>query len=220
MSVLDSKSRIFCLLTVLFCVIQVTANLIFRKFVDLDFAGMLNVEISVGLFLFPIAFLILNSITEFFKKEAAMFAIRLGLVTSFLVLLIIQFTLALPAAKWSPVNDAMYQSVFGVFGIAVLVSSFGAYIGQFVGVAAFVSIKKITGEKSLWIRTSISLALSQLVDTIINIALFTSLMVIPRAEMIDVFISTYIFKLLASLCIIPFMYLLSKMIKAQLKEWA
>ena len=63
-------------------------------------------------------------------------------------------------------NDA-FNSVFGQ-GMWIIIGSIVAFlVSQFVDVTVFHKIKKVTGEKKVWLRATGSTVISQLVDSFI-----------------------------------------------------
>src|SRR5690606_9577392 len=63
--------------------------------------------------------------------------------------------------------DTAYNAVFGQ-GMGIIIASMTAFlIGQLVDVLVFHRIKKITGEKKIWLRATGSTIVSQLIDSFI-----------------------------------------------------
>ena len=67
---------------VLFSVILVMGNLIYQKFVSLPIFPFHTFELSVGVILYPLTFLLADLITEFYGKPSARFCVKLAIIIS------------------------------------------------------------------------------------------------------------------------------------------
>jgi queuosine precursor transporter len=131
-----------------------------------------NQPVSVGLFAFPITFLLTDIVNEFYGTKGARFLTLLGMwmaVFAFVVLNVSQLPRADPNSFFT---DAEFNKVFGV-GTKLFVASIIAYLcGQFLDIQIFAFWKALTRSKHLWLRATGSTIVSQVVDTFVINYLF------------------------------------------------
>lgn len=205
--------RIYLILAALFMASLVTCNLIFRKWFHWNPIEGLTFEQSVGLLPYPITFLVTDLISECFGKRRANEVVMAGLFASLFTLLIISVSQAVPAANWSPVNDAQFDHVFGSTIVAVG-SSMAAYlIAQFLDVRLFHFWKSLTGGKKLWLRNNLSTIPSQFIDTSTVLLLMCSLGQIEWSLFTNLLLHGFVFKMLVALLDTPLVYLGSWLIR-------
>ena len=202
---MQSGDRIYAVLTTLFSVLIVLGNLVYKKFIGVDL-GIYNFEISVGVILYPLTFLITDLITEFYGKSGAIFCVRLGLAINIMVAIIINALTSTTAVSWSIVGDDTFRLVFGSYGISFASSLVACYISQMLDIRVYLWIKKLTNNKYLWMRNNMSAWISLLIDTIVVIMFLTAFGILPQDKMLDVIGNSYMFKLLVTLCCTPVFY--------------
>lgn len=126
---------------------------------------------SLGVVVWPVVFLTTDIINEYFGKPGVR---RLTLLTVGLILyafLVIFVALQIPAAKISPVDDASFRTVLGQ-SLWIIVGSVTAFlISQLVDVMVFWLFRDRTAGRHLWLRATGSTAVSQLIDTIVILAI-------------------------------------------------
>ena len=108
-------------LTLLFCVCLIVANLVEIKTVDIGFA-----TVTAGMAVFPISYIINDCIVEVYGFRRARMVIWLGFMANLLVTLILQLAIALPGdASWHG-QEAM-EAIYG--GVPrILAASFVAFV--------------------------------------------------------------------------------------------
>jgi len=201
------------ILAALFMASLVACNLIFRKFFHWNPIEGLTFEQSVGLLPYPITFLVTDLISECFGKRRANEVVIAGLFASLFTLVIISVSQAVPAADWSPVNDAQFDHVFGSTIVAVG-SSMAAYlIAQFLDVRLFHFWKSLTGGKKLWLRNNLSTIPSQFIDTSTVLLLMCSLGQIEWSLFATLLLHGFVFKMLVALLDTPLVYIGSWLIR-------
>ena len=126
-----------------------------------------EVILPVGLIPWPVVFIITDLVNEYFGVKGVR---KITFLTIGLILycfLIIFIASNIPSWEGSPISSAMFQKVLGqsLWLIAGSVIAFG--VGQFVDVLVFVTFKKKTQGRMLWLRTTGSTIVSQLIDTIL-----------------------------------------------------
>jgi len=190
----------------------VVSNLIFQKFfywypVDIEIFGAKLFEVSVGILPYPITFLITDLISEIYGKKRANQIVIAGIFASFFSLLIIYTANAVSATNWSPVNDAMFSTVFGNTIIAVFASMMAYLLAQLVDIQIYHFWKRLTKGKHLWLRNNFSTFLSQFVDTFSVLFLLCSFGEIAWDRFYGLLISGFIFKVLIAILDTPLLYL-------------
>lgn len=193
-------------LSCIFCTIIVTGNLIFQKFVGIDFFGI-SFEISVGAFLFPLTFLISDLVTEFYGKRMALQMINAAVICSFVVFALVVVSDSLSATSWSRVDDATFSLVFSAFGLSAFGSVIANYLAQVVEVNTFSYLKKLTLGRHLWLRNNVSTIIGQLVDSFMVAAIGSSVGIVPWEQFFVLVYSSFGFKVVAALLDTPFCYL-------------
>jgi uncharacterized integral membrane protein (TIGR00697 family) len=136
----------------------------------------LSFNLSCGVLLWPLEFIITDVINEYYGPKAVK---RISYIAvSLISYAFIVFYLAInfpPADFWRgsgaanhipDMNDA-FNSIFGQ-GMWIIVASIIAFlVSQLVDVTIFHRIKKVTGERKVWLRATGSTVVSQLVDSLI-----------------------------------------------------
>jgi uncharacterized integral membrane protein (TIGR00697 family) len=200
--------KIYLTLSCIFCAIYVSGNLIVQKFIYLNLASSLTLQVSVGVLFYPLTFIITDLITEFFGKKFASYTVLVGLVCDILILSLIFLSDCLPATTWSPVDNETFTKVFSVYGISSIASLSACYISQTADIMIFSHIKKLTGKRIIWLRCNVSTIIAQLVDTFTVVGLLCIFGLIPVNQFFEVTFSSYLYKLLAAIFLsTPFFYL-------------
>lgn len=203
--------RIYLLLGALFITSLVVSNLIFQKFfywypLDIEIFGSKLFEISVGILPYPITFLITDLISEIYGKKRANDVVVIGIFASLFSLLIIYTASIVPAISWSPVDDSLFDTVFGNSTIAVFASMLTYLFAQFVDIQIYHFWKQRTKGKHLWLRNNFSTWFSQFVDTFTIVFLLCSFGIIDWANFKGLLISGFLFKMLVAALDTPFLY--------------
>ena len=157
-----------------------------------------------GAFLFPLAYILGDVLSEVYGLKATRKAIWLGFIASItasLVFWIVQLTPAPDA--WE--NQEAFESVLGFVPRIVLASLVAYVIGQMLNAWVLVKIKARTRENKLWLRLIGSTLVAQLADTIIfcTIAFYG---VITGLDFLNYVIVGYVFKVLVEIAVMPITY--------------
>ena len=178
-----------------------------------------EVILPVGLIPWPIVFIITDLVNEYFGVKGVR---KLTFLTIGLILycfLIIFIASNIPSWEGSPISSSMFQKVLGqsLWLIAGSVVAFG--VGQLVDVFVFVSFKKKTKGRMLWLRATGSTIVAQLIDTILVQYIG---FVLPGALSFSAFISvsfhSYLYKLFIAIAITPLIYLGHALVDRYLKS--
>lgn len=204
--------RIYLILGVLFITSLVASNLIFKKFfywypTDFSLFGAKLFEISVGILPYPITFLITDLISEIYGKKKANEVVVGGIFASFFSMALVYTANVLPATSWSPVQDAMFSTVFGSTGIAVMASMSAYLLAQFFDIHIYHFWKKLTQGKHLWLRNNFSTFSSQFIDTFTVLFLLCSFGEISWDQFTGLLAAGFIFKVLIAAIDTPLLYL-------------
>lgn len=201
-----TAQRIYLILAALFIASLVVSNLIFQKFFYWDFFGIYTFEISAGILPYPITFLITDIISEVYGKRKANQVVTAGIFASFFSMLIVYVAGAVPATEWSPINNHLFDKVFGATAIAVLASMMAYLLAQYIDIQIFHFWKRLTKGKHLWLRNNFSTFFSQFVDTFTVLFLLCSFGKIDWSLFIALLISGFLFKILIAALDTPFLY--------------
>lgn len=206
------KHKIYILLSTLFCATLLIGNLIFKKFTYFSLLGI-NFEISVGALTYPITFIFTDLISEFYGKEKSEFTIKCGLITSVFIVSLVSVVNLLPSTTWSPISFNEFDKMFGMFGIAFFASQISNYIAQLIDIKIYIFFKNLTNGKMLWLRNNCSTLVSQVADAAVVYSVMAAFGALPLNKFGTVFSSALLFKMMFTICITPFYYLLVSYLK-------
>ena len=198
--------KIYLRLSALFIAALVASNLIFKKFFYWDFFGWHSFEISVGVLPYPVTFLITDLISEIYGKKKANQVVISGMFASVFSLLIIYTASVVPATQWSPIDDDLFQKVFGATTLAVFASMSAYLIAQLVDIQLYHFWKRKTKGKHLWLRNNFSTFFSQFIDTFTVVFLLCVFKEISWELFGGLLVSGFLFKVLIAAIDTPFLY--------------
>jgi len=214
------KSGLFLYLVLagIFIALLITSNLIFKKFFSLDFFGLYEFKLSVGLLPYPLTFLITDLISEIYGLKRSNQVVMAGLICSLLMMGVVMLADALPLiSEGSPVDSDLFHLVFGSAPAAVFASMLAYISAQYADIRIFHFWKQYTKGKHLWLRNNVSTIIAQLIDTTIIFTLLCALGTLPWELYGELFFSSFVFKVIIALCDTPFFYLFTGMIKKHFK---
>jgi len=165
-----------------------------------------GLHLSVGVFMFPVVFLMTDVIGEVYGKRIAKFFVLAGFVSTALFIAYSFLSLSMP---WSPRADWVHESYDTVFGISarIAIASLIAFaIAEYQDVLSFFFFKAKIGGRFFWLRSFLSNLWSQFLDTVIfmTIAFYG---VYETSLLISLVISWWLFKVLAGFLYTPLSYL-------------
>ncbi len=178
----------------------------------------LSFVLSVGVLPWPIVFIMTDVVNDYYGVRGVRF---LTLLTTGLIafaFVVMYFAIHMPAEQgwWTgssaaqgvPDMQAAFAAIFGQ-GMNIILGSLTAFVvGQLVDAFVFRSIKRVTGDRRIWLRATGSTLVSQLVDSVVvtyvafwvfkgwSFALCTALV-----------ITAYSYKLIVALLSTPLVYL-------------
>ncbi|MEO8961579.1 MAG: queuosine precursor transporter [Ginsengibacter sp.] len=177
--------------------------------------------LTCGVILWPFEFVITDIINEYYGPRAVR-RISITAVTLITYAFLMYFiAIALPPAKvWLSSSheqgvENIQTSFSAIFGqnMRIIVGSVVAFlVSQGVDVFVFQKIKKITGNKHLWLRATGSTLVSQLVDSYIVLFIaFTGLF--SWQLILAVGIMNYLYKFTMAIVLTPVIYFVEKRIE-------
>jgi len=212
----DRKTWLFVVLAGLFITNAVTAELISNKLISVPislslFGHKIGPLVTViGILPWPIVFLLTDLLNEFYGAKTVR---RLSWITSGLILycfVIVGISLKIPALEIPNSQLADNRSYNLVFGQAqmVIVGSIAAFLfSQLLDASLFKWIKSKTGDRFIWLRSTGSTLVSQLVDS--YIVLFIGF-VVPGSmswnDYLGIAPTNYLLKLFIGLALTPLIY--------------
>ena len=203
---MNFKERFYLILAGIFIASLVSCNLIFQKFFTWSPFGIYTFEISVGILPYPITFLVTDLISELYGQKKADQVVISGLISSVFIMVVVLIANAVPSTPWSPVNDDLFQKVFGLQGFAVFASMVAYLSAQFIDVRIFHFWKKLTKGKHLWLRNNGSTVVSQFVDTAAVLVLLCATGAIEWERFLPLLENGFLFKVLVALIDTPIIY--------------
>ncbi len=186
-----------------------------------------SLSFTAGVMLWPVVFIMTDVINEHYGVRG----VRLisWLAVGFIAYAFLFAYLAIglvPAGWWVTVGaeqgvpdmQAAFASIFGQ-GLWTIGGSITAFlVGQLIDVAIFQRIRRLTGERYVWLRATGSTAVSQLVDSFI--VLYIAFVLGPQHWPIPLFLAVgtvnYLYKMSAAIALIPLLYLGRRLIRAYL----
>jgi uncharacterized integral membrane protein (TIGR00697 family) len=232
----DRPTRLFVVLAGFFIANALIAELMGAKLFSLE--GTLGVEplqltffgepfsfnLTAGVLLWPFVFIMTDIINEYFGPKGVRFLSYFAIVLISYAFLMFSGAIALhPASFWAtnyykgvPDSNAAYGAIFGQ-GQAIIVASLVAFlIGQILDVIVFHRIKKLTGDRMVWLRATGSTVVSQFVDSFV--VLFIAFYVAPRlsgstvdkpwafSQVMAVCVGNYLYKFVVAVLMTPMIY--------------
>lgn len=200
----SKKEFVFMILAGIFITNAIVAELIGGKLIQIGPFIM-----SIGIIPWPIVFLTTDLINEFYGRTGVR---KLSLITASLIayaFIILFFAMIVPAAKGiSAVSDEQFMAVFGQ-SMWIIVGSIVAFLfSQFIDVSIFWLLRDKTGGKMIWLRSTGSTIISQLIDTFVVLGIaFWLPGKMDTATFINAALTGYTFKLLIAVVLTPMIYL-------------
>lgn len=163
---------------------------------------------SIGIIPWPVVFLTTDLINEYYGKAGVK---RLSIITASLIayaFVILFVAIKVPAAAGiSRVTDEQFFAVFGQSLWIIVASIIAFLLSQFIDVFIFWLLRDKTGKKMIWLRSTGSTAISQLVDTFVVLGIaFWLPGKMTTAVYINAALTGYTFKLLIAVTLTPLIY--------------
>ncbi|MBO9593648.1 MAG: queuosine precursor transporter [Niabella sp.] len=232
----NKPTRLFILLGCFFVANAIIAEVIGVKIFSLEktigitpfnlnlFGNAFSFNLTAGVLLWPVVFIMTDIINEYYGMKGVRFLSFLAAGLIGYTFLMFQGAIVLtPADFWVsnytknnvPNADHAYRVMLGQ-GSWIIIGSLSAFLlGQILDVAVFHRIKKITGEKAIWLRATGSTLISQLIDSFL--VLFIAFYIGPRVSsnqgepwslvlVLSICVGNYIYKFIIAVIMTPVIY--------------
>jgi len=161
---------------------------------------------SAGIIPFPLTFVLTDIVNEFYGTHGARRLTYAGLAAAVFTWVVINIALALPTSPDSPIPDAVFRGAFGTSS-RLYVASLTAYIiGQLLDIAIFQFLRKTTGHRLLWLRSTGSTVLSQIIDSL-AVSMVFLVGTKPMGFIVANAANNYVGKLVMAVLLTPLIYL-------------
>ncbi|HET9486960.1 MAG TPA: queuosine precursor transporter [Chryseosolibacter sp.] len=224
----QKRNRLFVILSGIFITNALLAEIIGVKIfsaesvvglrpAQLNILGfVMDFNLTAGALIWPVVFITTDLINEYFGKPGVK---RISYLTALLILyafLVIFMAIELPpAAWWAQLTDGTgnvynmdlaFNKVLGQ-GLRIIVGSLTAFlVAQLVDVFVFQKLRRLTGNRSLWLRATGSTLVSQIVDSFV--VLFIAFYgVFPTDQIMAIGITNYLYKFSVAILLTPVIYL-------------
>lgn len=208
------SSPYFPYLVALFVGVMIISNITGTKgvllFPSLSFdLGPLSVHglVTDGAFyLFPLAYVLGDVISEVYGFRAMRRVIFSGFGVLLLASLCFWITIELPAADFYDGQDA-FRTVAGVVPQFLLAGLSGYLVGEFLNSYVMVRMKARSGERRLWARLISSTIVGEFADTLVFCSIAASALGISRwQDFVNYTVVGFIWKTLVEVAVMPVTY--------------
>lgn len=181
----------------------------------------LSFTLTCGVLLWPLEFVMTDIINEFYGPKAIRrISYTAVALISYAYLMFFMAIKTAPAGFWVmsgqtngvPDMQAAFSGVYGQ-GMRIIIGSLVAFlVSQVVDVTIFHKIKKLTGEKHVWLRATGSTVVSQLVDS--YIVLFIAFAgKFSWQQILAIGMVNYTYKFIMAIGLTPLIYLVERWIE-------
>ncbi len=239
----DKGTRLFLFLGGIFIASALIAEVVGVKIFSLEdtigieranlplFGSSFSFHLTAGVLLWPVVFIMTDIINEYYGTKGVKFLsyLTIGLITY--AFLIFNGAIHLSPSEYFSIGngidhpDQAFRGIFGQGMWIIIGSMIAFFVGQILDVLIFHRIKKITGEKNIWLRATGSTLVSQLVDSFV--VLFIAFYIGKRIQtnqgdpwsLHQVLVTgtgNYIYKFVVAIVLTPVIYLVHHWIEKYL----
>ena len=239
----DKRTNLFVILSGIFIANAIIAEMVGVKIFSLEkifgFAplnlhlptGILNLNLSVGVVIWPLVFVFSDIVNEYFGKEGVR---KMSFLTAILIgysfFVIFAGTNAPPAQFWLDINKTdpsgnafdinyAYEVIFRQ-GMGIIIGSICAFLlSQMIDAYSFQWIKNVTGHKKLWLRATGSTIISQLFDSFV--ILYIAFYIFGNwsfEQVLAVGIVQYFYKVILAIIMTPLLYVIHYIVDRYLEK--
>jgi len=199
----SKKDTVYVILAGIFITNAIVAELIGGKLIDVGSAVM-----SIGILPWPIVFITTDLINEYFGEKGVK---KLSLITAGLIaytFFVLFFAMKIPSTKISSVTTEQFSAVFGQSQLIIVGSIVAFLASQLIDVTIFHFVKKRTGNKMIWLRSTGSTVISQFFDSfiVLGIAFYLPGIMDTKTFIISG-LTGYTVKLIIAVLMTPMIYL-------------
>lgn len=198
------NSQKYTLATAVFVAGYLAANILGTKITTI-----LGVSMSVGVFAYPLTFMITDAVSEVYGKQKAKQIVWAAVLAQIFVLILIYISIKMPASERYVLN-AQYTTIFSGSLRMIIASLIAFIISQTHDIWAFEFWKKKTKGKYLWLRNNLSTYVSQAIDTLLFmfIAFYGISAKFDTAFILQLSLSYWLIKIIFATLDTPLVYLL------------
>ena len=187
----------------LYITFMVLVNTIGSKIISL--AG---VRVSVGIFFMPVLFVATDIVGEVYGEKEVKTFVNICLAMLVIMVAMTRLCIAIaPNENWPYQNE--YSIIFGSSLRMTCASLVSFAVSQKLDVVLFAFIRRLTGEKHLWIRNNVATIICQFLDTVLFefIAFWHLTPTYTFSFLFTLIIPYWLFKVLFALLDTPICYL-------------
>lgn len=233
----DKSTKLFIILSGFFVANALIAEIIGVKLFSLEstlgltpinlqiMGEVYNFNMTAGVLLWPVVFIMTDIINEYYGSRGVRFLsfMTAGLIIFAFIIFFLaihltptEFFISSKVNSGVPDMDKAYNQILGQSSLIIIASLIAFLVGQLVDVFTFHRIKKMTGEKKIWLRATGSTLVSQLIDSFV--VLFVAFNLGPRIYnpdanpiwsmnlVLSVCIVNYIYKFIVAIVLTPVIY--------------
>lgn len=205
----SKKELIFITLAMFFAADAITAELIGGKLITI-----FGYTFSIGVIPWPIVFIATDVINEFYGKKGVR---RLSFITAGLIAyayLVLYAAINIKASPLSQITDDTFRNVFGT-SMWLIIGSLVAFVSsQLIDNSVFWLLRKYTGHKLIWLRSTGSTLVSQFFDTalVLGVGFWLPARLYPdqyhftTATYLGIVATQYVFKVSIAVLATPLIY--------------
>lgn len=243
----DKPTRLFIILGGFFIANTLIAEIIGVKIFSFErtvgaeplafnlFGNELSLNLTAGVLIWPVVFIMTDLINEYYGRRGVRF---LSFLTAGLILF--TFVIFYGAMELTPADffvtsrqgsgvpdmEKAYESVLGQGGRIIIGSLVAFLLAQIIDAFTFYRIKRLTGERKLWLRATGSTLVSQFIDS--YVVLFIAFYIGSRVGAsegdfrwpMDLFLAVgtlnYLYKLIVAIILTAVIYLIHNWIEKYL----
>jgi uncharacterized integral membrane protein (TIGR00697 family) len=239
----DKSTKLFLILSGFFIANAMIAEFIGVKIFSLEdtigikrlelplFGSNFSFHLTAGVLLWPVVFIMTDIINEYYGSKGVKFLSYLTVTLIAYSFLMFSGAIGLKPSEYFTIGngidnaDNAFKEIFGQ-GLWIIIGSMVAFlIGQVLDVFVFHRIKRVTGEKSIWLRATGSTLISQLVDSFV--VLFIAFYIGRRLQegqgdawslkqILVTGTGNYIYKFIVAIVLTPLIYLIHGVIERYL----
>ncbi len=224
----ERRQWLFVFLVGLFITNAITAELISNKLIEIPLVFTFGsaqfgpFTTIVGVIPWPIVFVLTDLLNEFYGERAVR---KVSWITAVLIaycFLIVSIALGFPAKVIQGSNlatDNEFNKVFGQAQMVILGSISAFLISQLTDATLFHWIKRKTGNKYIWLRSTGSTIVSQFVDTFVVLYIgFVLPGTLNMTQFYEIAPTNYLLKLVIAITLTPIIYLGHFLVKRYLNS--
>ncbi|MBY0261454.1 MAG: queuosine precursor transporter [Phycisphaerales bacterium] len=218
----DIRFRVYLWLSGVFVTCLLVADITGSKFfhfnlftANLPLVGSYTfVTHSVGMFAFPVTFLLTDLVNEYYGKPGARRLTYMGLGMAFLAFIMIYLARMAPTSEISPIPGQTFDAVFAMSNRLYVASLTAYFVGQMCDIWLFGVLKRLTGGRLVWLRSTGSTVVSQAIDSFLVTAILFAATNNPKTgvaytwhEILETAATGYLLKFLIAIALTPLVYL-------------